>query len=69
MASKTICGDTVTVNVWGVPKQVTELNVYCGVTVIVAVTLDVPLLDTVTELIFPDPLAARPMDGVSFVQM
>ena len=40
-----------------------------GVTVIVAVTGVVPALTAVNEAIFPEPLAARPMEGVLFVQL
>ena len=38
-----------------------------GVTVIVAVTGDVPLFTALKEAIFPSPLAARPIAGVLFV--
>ena len=40
-----------------------------GVTVIVAVTGAVPVLIALNEAILPLPLAARPMDGVLFVQL
>jgi hypothetical protein len=40
-----------------------------GVTVMVAVTGAGVALVAVKDAIFPDPLAARPMDGVLFVQL
>ena len=40
-----------------------------GVTVIVATTGVVPALVAVKEGTFPDPLAARPMEGVLFTQV
>jgi hypothetical protein len=53
------------VNVLAVPVQ----PALTGVTVIVAVTADVPLLVAVNEEISPVPLAARPMEVVLFVQL
>jgi len=37
-----------------------------GVTVIVAITVDVPVLVAVNEGMLPVPFAARPMEGVLF---
>ena len=45
------------VNVWGVPAQPSNE----GVTVMVAVTGEVPLLVAVKDGMLPLPLAARPM--------
>jgi hypothetical protein len=58
-------GFTVIVNVCGVPGQ--EFPV--GVTVIVAVTGVVPALVAVNAAIFPEPLAANPIEGSLFVQV
>ena len=41
----------------------------CGVTVTVATTGAVPVLIALKLAILPTPLAARPMDGVLFVQL
>ena len=49
--------------------QVTLPLVYAGVTVIVAVTGAVPLFVALNDAILPLPLAARPMEGVLFVQL
>ena len=56
---------TVIVKVSAVPMH--PLTV--GVTVMVAVTADVPLLIAVNEAILPVPLAGSPMEGVLFVQL
>lgn len=40
-----------------------------GVTVIVAVTLELPEFTAVKEGVVPDPLAANPMDGSELVQV
>ena len=40
-----------------------------GVTVMLATAVVVPELVAVNELIFPEPLAARPMEVLSFVQL
>ena len=53
-------GYTVMVNDSGVPTHPFAV----GVTVIVAITVAVPLLVAVKEGMFPVPLAASPMDGV-----
>ena len=53
-------GLTVIVNVCWAPAQPSNE----GVTVIVAVTGAVPLLVAVNDGMFPEPLAARPIDGV-----
>jgi hypothetical protein len=58
-------GFTVIVNVVVVPVQ----PLYTGVIVIVAVTGLTPGFSAVNEAIFPVPLAARPIDGVSLVQL
>ena len=52
-----------------VPVHVTPSLVKTGVTVIVAVTGMLDVLVAVNEEIFPEPLAARPMDGWLFVQL
>ena len=64
----TAVGFTVIVKVVGVPTQLTPL-VYVGVTVIVAVTGALPALVAVKLGILPVPLAARPIEGVLFVQL
>ena len=61
-------GLTVIVKVVGVPEQVMP-PVNVGVTVIVATIGAPPLLIAVKEAISPEPLAARPMDGVLLVQL
>ena len=53
------------VNVRGVPAHPPAT----GVTVIVATTGVVPVLTALNGRIFPVPLAGRPMEGVSFVQL
>ena len=53
------------VKVCGVPAQPLAL----GVTVIVAVTGVVPVLIAAKDGIFTVPVAARPIDGVEFVQL
>jgi hypothetical protein len=58
-------GLTVTVNVCVVPVHPLAV----GVTEIVAVTGAVPEFTAVKAGIFPDPLAARPIEGVVFVQL
>jgi hypothetical protein len=67
-------GTTVIVNVFGVPGQTTAPLVFTGVTVIVAVTGFVPLLTATNEGMIglptgADPLAASPIDVLSFVQL
>ena len=42
---------------------------YCGVTVIVAVTGIVLVLIPLKAIMFPFPLAAKPIDELSFVQV
>lgn len=61
-------GLTVIVNVLVVPAQGAPL-VKVGVTMIVAVTVVVPVLVAVNEAMSPDPLAARPIEGVLLVQL
>jgi hypothetical protein len=58
-------GFTVIVNVVVVPVQ----PLYTGVIVIVAVTGFVVGFNEVNEGMLPTPLAARPIDGVSLVQL
>jgi hypothetical protein len=67
-------GTTVIVNVFGVPGQTTAPLVLTGVTVIVATTFVVPLLIATKEgingeLTGAEPLAANPIDVLSFVQL
>ena len=63
-------GFTVMVKEAGVPVQEAPLLAYTGVTVMVAVTGAVPVLTAVKEgMVLPEPLAARPMEGVLFVQL
>ena len=57
------------VNVVGAPVQVAPPFVYDGVTVIVAVTGAFVALVALNDAMFPLPLAARPMEGVLFVQL
>ena len=59
---------TVIVKVCGVPGQLAVPLVKVGVTVIVAVTGDVPPLVAVNDPMFPVPVAARPIDVVLLVQ-
>ncbi len=49
--------------------HVTPPLVYAGVTVIVAVTGALVALVPVKDAILPEPLAAKPMLGVLFVQL
>jgi hypothetical protein len=49
----------------GVPEQPLSK----GVTVIVATCIGTPLFKVVKEGIFPDPLAARPIEVLLFVQV
>jgi hypothetical protein len=56
-------GYTVMVNDSGVPTHPFAV----GVTVIVAITVAVPLLVAVKDGIFPVPLPASPMDGVLLI--
>ena len=58
---------TVIVKVVGEPLQPTEPFVKRGVTVIVAVTGEIPVLTAVKLAMSPVPLAPRPIEGVSFV--
>ena len=57
------------VNVFDVPSQFTPPPLNLGVTVMVATTADVPVFVAVKAAIFPEPLAASPIDGVLFVQL
>lgn len=58
-------GFTVIVKLTGVPVQVPS----AGVTVMVATTGAVPVFTALNEAILPVPLAAKPTDGVLFVQL
>jgi hypothetical protein len=62
-------GLTVIVKDFGVPLHVTAPLKYTGVTVMVAVIGDVPVLTTVKGAISPAPLAPRPIAVLSFVQL
>ena len=62
-------GFTVIVKLRGVPVHVTLPLVYAGVTVIVAVTGDVPVLTAPKEAILPVPLAPSPIEVLLFVQL
>jgi hypothetical protein len=58
----------VIVNVFAVPVQLTPPLVNVGVTVIVATTGDVPAFVALKAAIDdPEPLAARPIEGVLLV--
>ena len=57
------------VNVIGAPVQLVPPLVNTGVTVIVAVTGKLVALVAINEDILPVPAAAKPMDGVLFVQL
>ena len=57
------------VNDIGVPTQLTPLLVNVGVTVMVAVTGVKPALVATNVGIFPEPLAAMPIDGVLLTQL
>jgi len=59
-------GFTVMVNVMGAPVQPDGV---VGVTVIVAVVALVSVLLVVNDGIFPEPLAAKPIDGLLFTQL
>jgi hypothetical protein len=63
-------GFTIIVNTCGVPKHVTALNVYSGVTVIVAVTGTFVILVAVKDgIVLLVPLAAKPILIVLLVQL
>ena len=57
------------VNVPDIPTQLTPALVNVGVTVIVAITGVMVLLVATNVGIFPEPLAAMPIDGVLFSQL
>ena len=61
-------GFTVMVKVLREPSQLTPALVKVGITVIIASTGEVPVFTAVNEAMFPLPVAARPIPGVSFVQ-
>ena len=58
---------TVILKVIDVPEHPSEL--FCGVTIILALTVVLPVFVAVNEGISPVPLAGKPMDGVSLVQV
>ena len=62
-------GFTVIVKVDEVPVQLIPPFVYIGVTVMVAVTGELPVLIAVKEGIFPVPLPPNPIEVVVFVQL
>ena len=62
-------GFTMIVKVLLVPKQLTPPFTNVGVTVMVAVTGAVLVLLAVKDKMFPEPLAARPIDGVLLTQL
>lgn len=68
-AFTTAVGLTVMVNVLEVPTQLTLPLVNVGVTVTVAVTGALLVLLAIKEAILPEPVAAKPMDGVLFTQL
>jgi len=59
-------GSTVMVNIAGTPLQPV---VFVGVTVMVAMSGRLPVFMAVNGLILPEPVAGRPMPGVSFTQL
>lgn len=62
-------GLTVIVKVFVEPMQLIPPLLYVGVTVIIAITGEFPLLMAKKELIAPLPDAAKPIEGVSLVQL
>ena len=62
-------GFTVMVNVMAGPLQPILPLVNTGVTTIVATTGEVPVLMAVKAGMFPDPLAARPIEGEELVHV
>jgi hypothetical protein len=62
-------GLLVRVKVCGVPVQVVPELVKTGVTTIVAVSGEFPGFAIVNEAMSPLPLAAKPIEGLSFVQL
>jgi hypothetical protein len=62
-------GFTVMVNICGVPGQVTLLKIYCGVTVMVAITGTEPAFNVVNGAMLPVPLAPRPIEVSSLTQV
>jgi len=59
----------VIVNVLDVPTQLTPAFVKVGVIVMVAVTGVLVALDATKEAILPEPLAAKPIEGVLLTQL
>jgi len=59
----------VIVNDCGVPVYVIPSMVLDGVTVMVAITGIVPVLTALNGAILPDPVAAKPIPGLSFIQL
>ena len=68
-AFTTAGGLTVMVNVLDVPTQLTLPLVKVGVTVMVAVTCVVLVLVAIKDAMLPEPLAAKPIDGVLLTQL
>jgi hypothetical protein len=62
-------GFTVIVKDWGRPVQLIPPLVSTGVTVMVPVTGELPELIPLKEEISPVPFAARPIEGLLFVQV
>ena len=68
-AFTTAVGNTVIVNVIGVPVQLTAPFVITGVTVIVAVIGADVVFVAVNDAMLPLPLAAKPIEVVLLVQL
>jgi hypothetical protein len=62
-------GFTVMVKVLAVPTQLTPPLIKVGVTVMVATTGNIVVLVAIKVGMLPTPFAARPIDGVLFVQL
>ena len=60
-----VVGYTVMLKLSGVPTQPLAV----GVTVMVATSVEVVLLEATKEAMFPFPLPARPMEGLLFDQL
>jgi hypothetical protein len=68
IAVTTGVGCTVIVNVFVGPGQVTAAKVYLGVMVMVAISGVVPAFVAAKAVMFPVPLAPRPMPVLLLVQ-
>ena len=62
-------GATIIVNTSGIPKQLTPPFIKVGVTVIVAVNGNRVVFVAIKDGMLPVPEAAKPIDGVLFVQL